>query len=433
VVDLRMEPDELRVELTGREKWSALRRSELTVPWSQVEDVEAVAEPYRLVHGLRAPGLSIPGRTRIGTWRSAGRKSFVVSHKGRSGLRIRLRDNKYEQLLIDVPNPVATAEELRHRLVGDENGRPGNRLISFRSGPVTLSGTVSIPVDPRAAAVLISGSGDLDRDGNTRRVGFGISADIAAALNAIGVVSLRYDKRGVGASGGAFLDSGFQDNVDDARAAITALRAQPEAANVPLVVIGHSEGAMIATAIAGESANQLAGAVLLSAPAGTGEDALLWQAARIAPTLPKPVKFIMRVFHTDPLRQQRKTLDRIKATTTDVARIQGARVNAKWFRELLAFDARPHLERISVPVLAITGTKDLQVDPDDLDVIASAVIGPVTVDRVADLTHILRRDSEPPSLGAYRKLSLQPVDSAVLQQISEWVEEVAADSDSANS
>jgi pimeloyl-ACP methyl ester carboxylesterase len=305
-------------------------------------------------------------------------------------------------------------------------GQPHETAIAFPSGPITLSGTVTTPVAPRAAAVLINGSGDLDRDGNSRRARLGISRDIAAALAATGVASLRFDKRGVGASGGDYLSAGLDDNIDDARAAIAALRARPEAANLPTVVIGHSEGAMIAAAIAGEPANQLDGAVLLSASAGTGEDVLLWQAAQIAPTLPEPVKLIMRVLRTDPLRQQRKALARLKATTTDIARIQGVRMNAKWFRELLAFDTRPALMRIRVPVLAITGAKDLQVNPDDLDVIASTVPGPVTLDRVPDLTHILRRDAESPTIGAYRRLIREPVDRGVLQEISDWIEKLAA-------
>ena len=75
-------------------------------------------------------------------------------------------------------------------------------------------------------------------------------------------------------------------------------------------------------------------------------------------------------------------------------------MNAKWFRELLVFDPLPHLRAIGIPVLAITGDKDLQVDPDDLGVIASTVPGPVTVDRVRDLTHISwRRDPAAPPWG----------------------------------
>jgi len=132
----------------------------------------------------------------------------------------------------------------------------------------------------------------------------------------------------------------------------------------------------------------------------------------------------MKLLRTDPAAQQRKSLDRLEASTTDIIRMQGVRVNARWFREFLAFDPRPALGAVTIPVLAITGDKDLQVDPADLDVIATTVRGQVTVRRVPDLTHILRRDPAPPNLRAYRALLKQPVDAVVLSDISRWIESV---------
>src|SRR5580765_2280452 len=94
--------DGLRIELTRGERWGALRRDDLSVPWTQVDTVEAVAEPFLLVHGLRAPGLAVPWRTRIGTWRSHGRKTFAVTRKGAPGLRIVLHGNTYDEILVSV-------------------------------------------------------------------------------------------------------------------------------------------------------------------------------------------------------------------------------------------------------------------------------------------------------------------------------------------
>src|SRR3712207_8124241 len=54
---------------------------------------------------------------------------------------------------------------------------------------------------------------------------------------------------------------------------------------------------------------------------------------------------------------------------------RSARVNARWTREFMAHDPRDDLRRIAVPVLALTGEKDLQVDPGDLAVIAATVPG----------------------------------------------------------
>ena len=54
------EQDHLHIELTTGEKWAALRRTDLLIPWADVDSAERVAEPFRLVHGLRAPGLAHP-------------------------------------------------------------------------------------------------------------------------------------------------------------------------------------------------------------------------------------------------------------------------------------------------------------------------------------------------------------------------------------
>ena len=443
MVSIRLDEGALQVNLSRGEKLSALRRTDVVIEWRQVRSVEAVADPIRLVHGLRAPGLGIPGRTKIGTWRSKGHKTFAVTHKGAPGVRIMLQDNTFDEMLLSVKDAVTLAGEIASRLgeIGTTAGTPVDRLVAFPSNEITVAGTVLLPTAAedaagqavRAAVVLITGSGALDRDGNDRRAPIDVSRQLADHLVKSGVATLRYDKRGVAASGGEFLRAGLLDNIDDARAAVHMLAAQPECSNVPLLLIGHSEGALIAQALSAGPESTVDGAVLLASPAKPGEQLLVWQAEKIAPTLPKPIRLILRVLRTDPVKQQRKFLQRISASSTDVVRMQGRKINAKWFRELLAFDPETHLRAITVPVLAITGDKDLQVDPDDLDIIASTVIGPVTTRRVSDLSHILRRDPASPTLGDYRRQIKEPVDNAVLQDISSWIDEFLQGSDSAGS
>jgi pimeloyl-ACP methyl ester carboxylesterase len=142
-----------------------------------------------------------------------------------------------------------------------------------------------------------------------------------------------------------------------------------------------------------------------------------WQGAQLADTLPRPIRPLLPILRRIATRQ----LARLAATTTDTARIGGMRINARWWREQLAYDPRPDLARIPVPVLAITGANDTQVDPGDLDVIAHLVPGGADTHRTPGLTHILRRTTGPASVFSYRRLLRDPVDDELLTTIARWL------------
>ncbi len=280
-----------------------------------------------------------------------------------------------------------------------------------------LAGALTLPVGPgpHPAVLLLHGSGPLDREGNTRKVRVNLGRPLAAALAAEGVAVLRYDRRGAGATPGAWRATGFTDNYKDAAAALRALAEHPAVRPDAVGVIGHSEGAVHAMSLA---ARQDVGAVvLLAGYARPGEEALRWQARSIIQGMPAPVRLLRR-----PLGALgNRALARIKKTRTDVARVAGFPVNARWMRENLAHDTRDDLIAIHTPVLAVTGDKDLQVDPDDLDEMRRLVPGGAEIHRVPGLTHILRRDPGRHTLRSYGRLLRDPVDPDLLSLITTWL------------
>ena len=297
--------------------------------------------------------------------------------------------------------------------------------LRFTSAGETLVGTLTTPDGdgPFPTALVLPGSGPVDRDSDAKQLRLGITREIAEALAAAGWATYRYDKRGVGESTGSFLATGLTDVVDDARAAVAALRARPEVQADRLLVVGHSEGALVAGALAA-GATDLAGVALLSASATPGEQLLRWQAEQIAPTLPAPVRLLLRAFRTDLVRQVSKNHERLRATTTDVARVGGRRLNARWHREFMAHDPRTDLARITARVLALTGAKDLQTPPSDVDVIGRTVAGPVRTLVVDDVSHILRTQPGAPTVSSYRKDVRHPVDPRVLAELVAWAHEL---------
>jgi uncharacterized protein len=292
-------------------------------------------------------------------------------------------------------------------------------------GAPVLAGTLTLPdgEGPFPAVLLASGSGPLDRDSNHRRVRFDVGRQLAAALAAGGLASYRYDKRGTGATPGDWRSAGLYDNADDLARALAAVAAHPQVDADRLLLAGHSEGAILAAAVAARG-GPVRGVVLLAGTATPGEELLRWQAAQIAPTLPRFVRGVLRLMRTDLEAKVAANHRKIRATTADVARVDGARINARWHREFMAHDPREDLARVTAPVLAITGAKDMHAPPDDLAVIADTVAGPVETHRVPDLTHTLRRQPGPASLRAYREELRRPLDAEVLDTVVRWCRQV---------
>jgi uncharacterized protein len=297
------------------------------------------------------------------------------------------------------------------------------REVSFDSGRLRLAGTLTAPVvgdPPWPAALLLAGSGPVDRNENWGLLRVDAMRQLAHALAIGGIVSLRYDKRGVGASnGGDWRAAGFFDGVDDAAAARSFLAARPEVDPERIVAIGHSEGAFTSTALVGRG-EPLAALVLLAGSAVPGTEVGRLQAQRIIPTLPAPIPALVRTMRIDLDKRVASSHARLNATTGDIVRVGLHKTNARWQREFLAYDPAIDLARCRVPVLAVTGGKDLQIDPDQLDAIRAAVAGPITISRPPDVTHTLRRQPGRASLFAYWKELRRPVDPDLLDEVVDW-------------
>ena len=294
--------------------------------------------------------------------------------------------------------------------------------LTFSNDGLDFHGTLLLPDGdgPFPAALVVSGSGPLDRDANTKKLAISTSIQIAQALAKAGVASFRFDKRGVPPSGGDFPSTGFFDNVSDARAALETMRAHQAVDADRCFGIGHSEGAAIVT----ELATDTAGIVLLAGPAQNGRAVLEWQGKRVAETFPAAVGWIIKLFRIDVSKQQTKQLDKLTASTDDVMKIQFQKVNAKWFREFLAHDPADTLRGLETPVLAITGDHDIQVDPGDVARIGELVAGPFEGHVLESVTHLLRTEEAEPNLRTYKKQAKEPMAPVVLALVTDWITRV---------
>jgi len=302
--------------------------------------------------------------------------------------------------------------------------------ITFTSGTATLAGTFTSPdtTGPHATALLIAGSGPLDRDGNHKRLKLNVSRDLATELADSGWASLRFDKRGTGESQGDYHRTGFYDELADVEAALDFLDQRDDVSQI--VAIGHSAGAIQAGELAARY-RTLAGCVLLSTSAKNGDETLRWQAAEMQDVIvPTPIKTLLKLFRTSVLKQQAKAIDKIMKTTGDVERIQLAKVNAKWMREYITHDPLPAVCDAKVPLLAITGTKDVQVDSADIQTILEIAPKGTEAYAIPDVDHILRH--EPADISNprnYGKQLAKPIDGRVMSAVMDWLQALPCDHD----
>lgn len=166
---------------------------------------------------------------------------------------------------------------------------PVATIVQVSSETAPLQGTLLTPAEVQAAAVIIAGSGPTDRNGDSPLgVRGGTYRLLAEGLADRGVATVRYDKRGVGASLfalGSEEDLRFGDMVDDALAFAALAR---ERTGRPCVwLIGHSEGALVALAAADRGGEGICGLVLLS---GAGRKARALLEEQLGPQLPEPLR-----------------------------------------------------------------------------------------------------------------------------------------------
>jgi hypothetical protein len=101
----------IEIAFTTAERIGGLLRNQW-IPRSSISSVEIVDDGYIATSGLRAPGLGIPGRRKLGTWRSRGRRQLVDVRRGEPALRIQLAGQRYDTLVIGSTEARSVAAEL---------------------------------------------------------------------------------------------------------------------------------------------------------------------------------------------------------------------------------------------------------------------------------------------------------------------------------
>ena len=264
----------------------------------------------------------------------------------------------------------------------------------------TLAGTLVIPARKSGVkvpgVVIIAGSGSVDRNGNEGTTfETNLYSQLADQLAQQGIASLRYDKRGVGASTPfplpknpnnptpaevkAIQDFAAWDNyVEDAKATLNYLQQQPEIDAAYTALIGHSEGSIIAgqVAVASGLAHPPAALVLISAPGRPVDVVLRDQIARQLAAQPDiPADFVLSKYDEiiASLRQtgkpsaaafaDLKANSKVPPQLTQSLETLFIAYNDEFWQGELKVDPAATLKQYPGPVLILQGASDIQVSP----------------------------------------------------------------------
>jgi dienelactone hydrolase len=248
--------------------------------------------------------------------------------------------------------------------------------VSYPNQGVTLAGTLTIPQSggPFPAAILITGSGTHDRDETV--FGHKPFLVIADYLSRRGIAVLRLDDRGIGKSTGNKSRSSFDDLAGDVLAGVDYLASRKEINARKIGVIGHSEGASVGPLAASKS-QRIAFVVMLAGIGVTGEEVLLKQgellvraqglgdaAVAAQRRAQEPMLAIVKEEKDEQAAAEKMfaALKKIAPQAPDDAIMAQVRAaNSRELRAIINFDAGPILRKLKMPVLAMNGSKDLQV------------------------------------------------------------------------
>jgi pimeloyl-ACP methyl ester carboxylesterase len=304
--------------------------------------------------------------------------------------------------------------------------REGDEQVRVPANGFSLAGTISKPAgagsQPLPAIILVGGSGPTDRDETL--FGVPLLGQLANALADQGYLVLRYDKRGVGQSGGRAEAAALGDFTEDLRAAVRFMSRRRDVDRRRLAVAGHGEGGAVAL-LAADRENRIKALVLIATPGMTGAELNLARVARAG----------AQSNRSEAERQASIELQKAIQTAVltgtgwdDISPALRRQADVPWFRSFLAFDPERVMRDVDQPVLVIQPQLDTEVPPVNAERLEAAArarrrTAAVEVVRLPGLNHLLvpAKTGEP---AEYNTLTDRNVSPLVGASIAGWLQRI---------
>lgn len=327
-------------------------------------------------------------------------------------------DQGYAAIREDISSVMSREEKIHN---------PGDSDTFIPAAGFSLAGTVTTPEKPQPkmpAVVLVGSQGRQDRDETL--YGVSIFGQLAGKLAEAGYLTVRYDKRGVGQSGGRPEHAGIEEYSDDVAAIVTWLRKRKDIDTNRIFVVTHGDGSAIGMTLAG-SGGDIRGLALVGAPGLTGKETVLAQQQALLTRLGGSV-----ADREARMVMQQRIIDAAitgKGWDTMPADIR-RQADTEWFRTWLLFDPSVAMKKINQPLLIVQGALDRETPvsyADRLEQLARARKGSAGAATqkviVPGVNHLLlpAKTGEPDE---YDSLPTQTISPEVVTAIVTWLNQI---------
>lgn len=255
--------------------------------------------------------------------------------------------------------------------------------LTIQNDSVAIGGTLTWPKGQPTdkLVIIISGSGAQNRDGKLPGIPFEPYAALAQSLTPNGIATFRYDDRGVGQSSGNFSETSLHMLASDVGAVVNYFRNRSSHSFSEIILLGHSQGGIVGGKVAAENQN-IDKLILLASPGITLADVVINQVANLNreaglsdSIITKRVALQKAIFDTlrgsqdfSEIENSLVQRDSLSQSGTKAKMLQ-TRIKQQlnsltkpFYYSLLDYDPTQDLNQLNLPVLAVFGGKDTQVN-----------------------------------------------------------------------
>ena len=328
--------------------------------------------------------------------------------------------------------PVASLSVVRSDLTTvmarlDSYTHPRDEDVYIPSNGFSLAATITPPenVTKPPVVVLVSAAGPQDRDETV--FGIPILGQVAGRLADAGFFVVRYDKRGVGQSGGRIESVSIEAYAEDLKRVVDWVRKRKDIDKDRIALVGRAEGGSVALLAGSRQRGQIRALALLSAPGESGRAITLMQQRRALAKLAEP-----EALKQEKIALQERLMDAVMTGTgwESVPPELRKQSDTMWFRSWLSFDPKAVVRRTNQPILILQGALDTEIPPSQADTLEALSIArnersPLATRKIVvpGINHLLV-PAMTGEIEEYSSLPVKSVSKAITDALIAWLRDV---------